>query len=564
MNVVWVSYHEGISHVDYFDHGQIRDIVEGRTHRTPGWRKPKELWEFDDVPEGEGAVVVIPARHHCEDIERINKDLAKLPWCLVILTGDEESAFPHNQIIHPNMRLWIMSPTPGLHPPGYYTYLGSGYPQDARELIAREGPHTRTLDWFFAGQITHIRRQRLHRILENLPRGELVATEGFTQGLPRDEFYSTLADCKVAPCPSGPLSVDSFRAYEALEAGCVPVLDARTPDVIMPQHWHMVFDGEPPIPIVQQWDELPGIVRDTVEKWPVQSNRIQAWWSQQKRRWSRRYVADLDAVGAPRDPESLTEKITVLVPTSPVPSHPDPRLTMETLHSIRERLPHSEILVMADGVRDEQEHLRDQYEGYLEQLAWYIRSDLSNVTLFRFENHNHQASMTRQIIEQVDTPLILFCEHDTPLVGEIPWEELCGAVMDGRCDLIRLHHEAEIHPEHRPLMLDPEPTGDPPLVRTAQWSQRPHISSVAFYRQILHTYFGDRARTMIEDVMHGVVQHAWRVDGDLGWYRFRVCVYHPDGDIKRSTHSDAREGEEKYAMKFAYPGAKPDGAPPPT
>jgi hypothetical protein len=111
-----------------------------------------------------------------------------------------------------------------------------------------------------------------------------------------------------------------------------------------------------------------------------------------------------------------------------------------------------------------------------------------------------------------------------------------------------------------------------PYVQTIQWSQRPHIAHVPFYRDMIASYFSDDARTMIEDVMHGVVQ-ACPLDSDgnpypkgirlqEGWRRWRMAVYAPEGDIKRSTHLDARADDPKYPMRFAYPGQRPDGAPP--
>jgi hypothetical protein len=47
-----------------------------------------------------------------------------------------------------------------------------------------------------------------------------------------------------------------------------------------------------------------------------------------------------------------------------------------------------------------------------------------------------------------------------------------------------------------------------------------------------------------------------------GWRDWRMAIYHPEGDIKRSLHLDGRSGEPKYKMYFAYPDQKaPTGAP---
>ena len=85
-----------------------------------------------------------------------------------------------------------------------------------------------------------------------------------------------------------------------------------------------------------------------------------------------------------------------------------------------------------------------------------------------------------------------------------------------------------------------------PMVRTVQWSQRPHMASTGFYRQIIADHFDNQRNPMfIEDRMHSIVETAWRKHGEAGWTRYRLWMYHPEGNVQRSTHLDGRAGEEK-------------------
>jgi hypothetical protein len=157
-------------------------------------------------------------------------------------------------------------------------------------------------------------------------------------------------------------------------------------------------------------------------------------------------------------------------------------------------------------------------------------------------------------------------EHDTPLVGEFDWPGLVARCLDGDAFVIRFYHEVAIHPDHARLMLS-GPEGDPPLIRTAQWSQRPHLARTDFYRRMLDTYFGRDSRTMIEDVMHGVVAVNCSEYGEtVGWGAFRLWLYAPDLDhMKRSTHLDTRGDDPKYDMIYDYDGGPaPVGAPHPS
>lgn len=237
-------------------------------------------------------------------------------------------------------------------------------------------------------------------------------------------------------------------------------------------------------------------------------------------------------------------ELTVLIPTSPIPSHPDTRIIEETISTIRTHLD-SEIIIMVDGVREEQEHLKKNYQEYTRRILWKSANEWQNIIPIVFNEHNHQALMTKKTLQVVRTSQILFVEHDTPITPDrdIPWDKLSGYIESGKANLIRLHHEALVLDVHRHLMIG-EPEDD--LWATYQWSQRPHLASTEFYRQFLETYFPSNYFGMIEDKMYGVLEEAYRNQFKAGWESFKVWMYYPGGDIKRSYHTDGREGESKF------------------
>ena len=63
---------------------------------------------------------------------------------------------------------------------------------------------------------------------------------------------------------------------------------------------------------------------------------------------------------------------------------------------------------------------------------------------------------------------------------------------------------------------------------------------------MLATHFPNDEKNFIEDVVYGPCVEAFLVDGVDGWEKWRTWIYHPEGDIKRSYHTDGREGEEKF------------------
>lgn len=242
------------------------------------------------------------------------------------------------------------------------------------------------------------------------------------------------------------------------------------------------------------------------------------------------------------------DDITVVVVTSPIPSHPDTRIIDETIASIRTHLPDSEILICIDGIRDEQADYTEAYREYTRRILWKCNFEWGATPLL-FDKHEHQARMTRNALEFVKSPAILFMEHDTPLTPdrEIPFKKLVEDIKSGKANIIRLHHEALVLDVHRYLMIGEPEDG---LWATYQWSQRPHLASTKYYKYMLHEYFPLEARTMIEDNMYGKLESAYRDRGQAGWNEFKVWLYYPAGDIKRSYHTDGREGDPKYEDTF--------------
>lgn len=520
---------EGISTDDYWDYAMLKGYFDQSIWRCAG------AYDLEDHPN----VIVLSGRHHKDDIDRINLDLGRLDWVVLFIMGDEEGSFPVEKISHPRIDIWVMSPTPGRH--DRHHKLGSGYPPQLRKQKLEFGK--RPLEWFFSGQVTHFEREQMYEVLKDLPRGELNPTEGFTQGYPHDVYYKKMVSAKAIPAPAGPFTPDSFRAFEALELGCVPCVSAKPRPDYPDGYWQQF--GYIPFPVISDWNGLPHEITTIREQWPEISNKVYSWWQGYKRDQAYEIQDSIKRYIGERPMETLEDKITVLIPTSPIPSHPSLEIIEQTIESVRERLPNCEILIMCDGIREEQEHYRATYNQYLAKLLWKCNWEWNNILPIVYGEHLHQAEMTRRTLEKVKTPAILFVEHDCPLEGEIPFEELVNPILFRRMDVIRLHHETKIGDYHKHLMLDSSPIDlmGVPLVRTVQWSQRPHLANTNYYRQIIARHFPTDSRSMIEDLMHSVAQ-------SNPWDDHRIAIYHNDGNIQHSITSDGRQSDPKFESIF--------------
>lgn len=566
-------------HPDVCAHGQMWD----QTHVKDLFADERRFLhlQHDQRPEDgdSGAVVIVAGRFHAsdDDYQQMQQDLRDLSWLWLIVTSDEESLFDPRRLVYTEDDvIWLQTPKLDPFEGEYDRAIGVGYSPQCRPTHHAAGVPQRNCNVFFSGQDTHQRRHDMLAEFRNYPRSDILATVGFTQGVEPETYHRMMGRSWVAPCPAGPANCDSFRTWEALEAGCIPLVDIATPRLRQPHYWKRILGPDHPLLEIHYWERTSYLADSILQNPQAESNRVYAFYQQYKRELR----SDRDRILQTKtgNPQQMSP-ITAVITTSPSPLHPSTEHIEQTVESVRERLPDSEILILIDGVRPEQEGRRPVYEEYVGRLLHLCNHTWDNVSPLRFDEHHHQARMLRKALPLIDTPLLLFLEHDTPLVNDIPFDDL-ACVMTGQdiaVRLIRFSHESHVLEPHEHLMVDRNPIkyqgcrqiGDSswanvPLRRTVQWSQRPHLASVAAYTEWAETYFGLESCTMIEDVMHGVVQEAWRSDGMHGWHRFGLHLYEPEGNIQRSIHTDARGEDPKFDMVFAYDGDTPEGAPAPT
>jgi len=241
----------------------------------------------------------------------------------------------------------------------------------------------------------------------------------------------------------------------------------------------------------------------------------------------------------------MHKEVSVLISSSPIVSHPSTAIIEETVASIRYHLPDAPLFIMFDGVRPEQEHYREVYREYIQRVVSKAISEWGHARLFPHREFLHQAEMTRRTLESVTTPMILFCEHDTPLVDKpIDWKMLQDAILTyGATNHVRLHYDDQIHPEHEHMMCGKL---TPNLIKCVQFHQRPHLANAQWYRELLATHFTENSRTFIEDVVYSPVSCA-------PWESYKLTIYDPEGtgkNMKRSRDLNGRAGEQKYPMVF--------------
>lgn len=502
-DIVFLSVNPKIPADVYWDMTLLKELLKDCTIH----------YEISNLKE---AIVIIPGAKLGKHITKINSELAKLDTCKVIITSDEESKFPIDKLKHPNMEVFANYYNPKFK--SKITWLPIG-PASFPKL----GYTEKQMNWFYAGQVNHESREKMVKELKELKSGLLVITDGFAKGKPKDEYYELTAKAKAIPAPGGHVSPDSFRFYEALEVGSIPIPDN-------PYYWPHLFNM--PMPSVKTWKDVKKEIEYISEN-PEHRNQCVAWWQREKLDIKDKLLQD-------------TGFTTVIIPTSPIKSHPSTEIIDKCIESVRYQLPNARIIITFDGVRKEDEHRRKDYEEFKARFLWKYNNQ--NVYPLIFKEHTHQVGMARETMKHVKTSTLVYVEGDTGFVTDkkIDWQYCKSKIEDGTSNLIRFHFENIIPEPHKHLMLK----ADGSLLETAQWSQRPQLTSTAYYKRILD-YFSPNALTFIEDYMHGKLANDYVEQGRQGWLQHRVHIYHDEG-FKYSVDFDGRDGEAKYDKDLVF------------
>lgn len=281
--------------------------------------------EFTQLPLGAGAIVVLNgAKMSLVQFDELRELIKPLPWVVVFSVQDDNSRFPLHILEHPNMKIWVHAPKPGVRAGkepfswaaphhDYARRLPVGYTKMFRRITAEQRAVPRVFDWSFTGITGQSTRLDWWNALRDLcgsafhnptmeapkrvssheglsPDRQIWCNKGHWVGMLADEDYvSMTCASKIAICRPASCTPETGRLYEALEAGCVPIVTRTAPGA-----WGEVYDwtryqeyifGEtPPFPVIDGPNDLQAAIQDALREWPENAHRISIWWTDYKER----------------------------------------------------------------------------------------------------------------------------------------------------------------------------------------------------------------------------------------------------------------------------------------
>jgi hypothetical protein len=155
--------------------------------------------------------------------------------------------------------------------------------------------------WSFAGNLSSTRRTLVQTLTGVVPNHvHITGSRGQSNTwLGPEEYLKLLGDSVFVPCPMGNVNLDSFRLYEALDCGAIPIVERRP--------WLDYFTdlfGPHPLPSVNNWTQARSLVNSLVSD-PVRLKdkqvEIQNWWRHTEAQFSNQIESALSSATGRND-----------------------------------------------------------------------------------------------------------------------------------------------------------------------------------------------------------------------------------------------------------------------
>lgn len=266
---------------DKWDYGLLKEIFD---------KYNVEQIKVNALPIEDRAFVVIPGPQNIGHEKHIAKELQNISRLVLFITGDEEGVFDIDRIDHPNAEIWIQYPHKKHEK---YNKFPIGVPQHLKNNLPNY--KTKTYDVFFAGQITHQRREQLAGAIALVNNALYKPTDGFARGDKPIHYYDNLASSRIAACPAGAVVIDSFRLFEAIEMMSLPIADLIDSSGLEDDFYQRLFNEVVPFYKTKDWNELPNLTLRLLEGYPNNMHTVVCWWIKYKRDFGIKLMRQINA-----------------------------------------------------------------------------------------------------------------------------------------------------------------------------------------------------------------------------------------------------------------------------
>lgn len=227
------------------------------------------------VPVFPGALYIYNSMFRMDLPSGLLEQIREAGGCGLIHIGDEYYRGDFHQYRAFGFVIRMMS-FKAINVPGVFALplgLTSGLGEPVTTPVSQRG-----IKWIFAGDYKADRKVMADAFagiephVLSLPRSYMGET-----GIPRADYISGMANAVFAPCPAGNVCIETFRPYEALHFGAIPLVPKRA----ISDPYKDVL-GDHPMPAFTSWKKAAAFASDLLAD-PAGLDQLQsecvAWWA---------------------------------------------------------------------------------------------------------------------------------------------------------------------------------------------------------------------------------------------------------------------------------------------
>lgn len=162
--------------------------------------------------------------------------------------------------------------------PDHVLHFPLGWNTGFRDITENKPYENRHYLWSFVGERWDSNRSSMNHFMSTLPQGKIYIAKQHGPRLSVPDMSKIYRDSIFVPCPKGALSVDSFRVTEALEAGCIPIVEKSS-------YWRELHGDMFPAVQIDSWEMAPKVVEKIYNDKDILTSlgrKCQSWWEQTK------------------------------------------------------------------------------------------------------------------------------------------------------------------------------------------------------------------------------------------------------------------------------------------
>jgi hypothetical protein len=162
--------------------------------------------------------------------------------------------------------------------PEHVMHIPLGWNTGFTDYVQDKTSSARQYTWAFVGARWDQNRNDMSSAMSSVPNGSLYVADHTGPRLAPAQMGRFYSEAIFVPCPRGAIIIDSFRVTEALEAGCIPIVERS-------DYWFDMHGKDFPAIQVDNWLQAPAIIRHHLNNpSKLEALRIlcKAWWDSNK------------------------------------------------------------------------------------------------------------------------------------------------------------------------------------------------------------------------------------------------------------------------------------------